>query len=589
MYFWELNKKTATKIMNIETFIKAIDQQGELITVNTPVTPNLEIAELTDRQCKSPGGGKALLFTNTGTDFPVLTNMMGSNKRINKALSVNSLNEIEHRIDSLFTKVMTPKMSIWEKLSLLPTLKEVSASMPKRKSGKGECQAIEMEVDLSKLPILTSAPHDAAPFVTLPMVHTIDPDTGSQNVGMYRMQVIDNQTTGMHWHIHKTGASHYRKYKERGEKMPVTVCLGGDPLYTFAATAPLPEGIDEYMLAGFIKRKPVELVKCLESNIYVPCDVDFVIEGYVDPTEELFYEGPFGDHTGFYSLEDYYPKFHITKITHRKNAIYPATIVGVPPMEDFYFALASERIFVEPIRKVIAPEVVDMLMPLEGVAHNIVLVSIKKSYPAQAFKVASALWGAGQMGLNKCLIILSHRDGVSLMDNFTEALKTMNPKRDCTIVNGTLDVLDHATPTIGLGGKIAIDLTEKLPIELVANSPKNDLTVRVSHENSVEQGVVKIVIDSHIPLESPMSVVTWLTGANCDPMRDITLSENSAVVDARAKISVLERHPQIVTQSKEIIEMVDKKWEQYGLGEFIESASLKYIPLLFGEGYKIKK
>ena len=219
--------------MNIEYFIKSIAQLGELATIDTPVTADLEIAELTDRQCKSQGGGKALLFTNNGTQFPVLTNIMGSTARINKALRVSNLNEIEHRIDSLFTTVMSPKLSLWEKLSLLPTLKEVSTSMPKRKKGKGECQAIEMEVDLSKLPILKSAPHDAAPFVTLPLVHTIDPDTGSQNVGMYRMQVIDNKTTGMHWHIHKTGASHYRKYKERGEKMAVTVCLGGDPLYTY--------------------------------------------------------------------------------------------------------------------------------------------------------------------------------------------------------------------------------------------------------------------------------------------------------------------------------------------------------------------
>ncbi len=575
--------------MNIKNFIAELEKSGELITIETPVSPNLEIAELTDRQCKSPGGGKALLFTNTGTKFPVITNIMGSNSRINKALSVNNLSEIEQRIDSLFTKVMSPKMSLWEKLSLLPTLKEVSTAMPKRKKGKGECQEVQMEVDLSQIPILTSAPHDPAPFVTLPMVHTIDPDNGSQNVGMYRMQVIDNQTTGMHWHIHKTGANHYRKYKERGEKMPVTVCLGGDPIYTFAATAPLPEGIDEYMLAGFIQRKPVELVKCTESNIYIPSDVDFVLEGYVDPSEELFYEGPFGDHTGFYSLEDYYPKFHITRITHRKNAIYPATIVGIPPMEDFYFALASERIFVEPIRKIIAPEVVDMLMPMEGVAHNIVLVSIKKSYPAQAFKVAAALWGAGQMGFNKCLVILSHKPGVSIKDNFLESIKTMNPLRDCTIVNGTLDVLDHATPTTGMGGKIAIDLTEKLPVELLGSEHPTGLEVRISHENSLESGVIKIVIDNHIPLDTPLGVITWLTGANCDPMRDITVSSSGAVIDARAKIALLERHPQIVTQSSTVIELVDSRWGEYMIGDFIESPSLAYLPLLFGEGYKIKK
>ncbi|MEG1649639.1 MAG: UbiD family decarboxylase, partial [Rikenellaceae bacterium] len=336
---------------NLREFINTLEREGELIRIKDEVSTDLQIARITDEQCKKEGGGKALLFENTQTPFAVATNLMGSDRRISLALGTENLGSLGERIMTLFAKVTKPKNSFLDKLRFLPAINDVSKWMPRRVKGFGECQQMIMsgdDVDLSIIPILKCAPHDGGPFITLPLVNTIDPKTGINNLGMYRMQIIDDKTTAMHWHIHKTGERHYAAYKALNQLMPVSVCLGGDPSYTYSATAPLPEGIDEYMLAGFIRRRGVKLVKCITNDIYVPSDCDFVIEGYVDPSEEKFYEGPFGDHTGFYSLEDYYPKFHVTCITHRGDAIYPATIVGVPPMEDAYIAKATESIFLAP-------------------------------------------------------------------------------------------------------------------------------------------------------------------------------------------------------------------------------------------------
>lgn len=351
---------------NLAEYVAALEKAGELVRISVPVDPVLEIAELTDRQAKQPGGGKALLFENTETGFPVLTNMMGSERRICMALGVERLSEVGERIEALLADAMRPKAGWMDKLKMLPLLKEVSAWMPRSVSRRrGECQQVVRrgdEADLSELPVLKCWPHDGGRFVTLPLVHTVDPETGVRNVGMYRMQVFDSRTTGMHWHRHKTGERHYRQYEKWGERMPVAVCLGGDPVYTYCATAPLPDGIDEYMLAGFLRRRPVELVKCLTCDLRVPGDCDFVIEGYVDPAEPKAVEGDFGDHTGFYSLKDLYPRFHVTCITHRRDAVWPATLVGIPPMEDAYIQLATERIFLAPIRLAVAPEVVDLWM-----------------------------------------------------------------------------------------------------------------------------------------------------------------------------------------------------------------------------------
>ncbi|MBO5758581.1 MAG: UbiD family decarboxylase, partial [Rikenellaceae bacterium] len=366
---------------SLQTFIDRLAAAGELVEVDAKVDPVFEIREIADRMSKAPDGGKALLFKNTGTEFPLLINMFGSERRMAMALGTESLEQIPQRIDSVVRTVLSPRSGLMQKAR---TALQATRWLPRKTRRRGECQQVVWtgdDIDLGKLPILLSAPCDGGRFVTLPMVNTVDPTTGVRNVGMYRMQVVDRNTTAMHWQIHKTGERHYRAYQQAGiRRMPVSVCLGGDPAYTFAATAPMPDGMDEYLLAGFLRGKPVRLVKCLTNDIYVPSDCDFVIEGWVDTTEPKMVEGPFGDHTGFYSLEDEYPLFHITAITHRRGAVYPATIVGVPPMEDAYIAKASERIFLAPIRLVMQPEIRDMWMPEAGVAHNLAVVSIAESY-----------------------------------------------------------------------------------------------------------------------------------------------------------------------------------------------------------------
>ncbi len=400
---------------NLWEYVAALERAGELVRVAAEVDPVLEIAELTDRESKRPGGGRALLFERTGTSFPVLTNMMGSDRRIALALGVESLDDLTRRIESLFSELTAPKTSLSDKLRMLPLLERMSRWLPRNRRGRGACQQVVRtgdEVRLSELPVLKCWPFDGGRFVTFPLVHTVDPESGVRNVGMYRMQVFSERSTGMHWHVHKTGEKHYRAYRRLGRRMPVAVCLGGDPAYAYAATAPMPDDLDEYLLAGFLRGRPVELVRCLTCDLRVPADCDFVIEGYVDPSEEKAVEGPFGDHTGFYSLEDLYPVFHVTAITRRRDAVYPATIVGVPPQEDAYIAKATERIFLAPIRRAMLPEADDLWMPWQGVAHNIAVANIRTAYPGQGLKTASSLWGAGQMMFNKFLLVVSTPDDV---------------------------------------------------------------------------------------------------------------------------------------------------------------------------------
>ncbi|MFM7079081.1 MAG: UbiD family decarboxylase, partial [Bacteroidota bacterium] len=298
-------------------FIKTLEDAGELVRIKEYVNPHLEITEITDRISKQYG--PALLFENTGYDFPVLINSMGTEKRMAMALGVEKLDDLAHQIEDLFKTFTAPKNSFLDKLKLLPQLGEVASWMPKKVSGRGACQQVVMtNPDVTKLPVLKCWPEDGGPFITLPVIQTKDPLTGIRNVGLYRMQVFGPTLTGMHWHRHKVSARHFNEYKKLGQKMPVVVTIGGDPAYAYCGTAPLPDGVDEFMLAGFVRKKRVELVQCLTQDMQVPADVDFVIEGYIDPTEDFILEGPFGDHTGFYSLADYYPRFHITAITHRK-------------------------------------------------------------------------------------------------------------------------------------------------------------------------------------------------------------------------------------------------------------------------------
>ena len=470
---------------NQQHFIDTLEKAGELVRIKTYVDPRLEIAEITDRISKTAGGGKALLFENTGYPFPVLMNAYGSEKRMCIALGVQHLNDITSEIEGLFQMLSAPKENILDKLKMLPKLGQFASWMPKVKSGRGECQAVVMQSpDITKLPVITCWPKDGGPFVTLPVIHTKDPNTNSRNVGMYRMQVYGPTLTGMHWHKHKVSAKHFNEYKKLGKRMPVAVALGGDPVYAYSATAPLPENVDEYMLAGFLRKKKVELVKCItQPDIEVPADVDFVIEGYVDPNDELIWEGPFGDHTGYYSLPDWYPRFHITAITHKNNPVYPATIVGIPPQEDAWLGKATERIFLAPIKMTMVPEIVDMDMPVEGVFHNLVITKIKKEYAGQGLKVMNAMWGAGQMMFNKILVLTAASPGPSVggesMADFPindylklaqDVFKNLDPATDIHFSQGPMDVLDHSCSKLGFGGKMCIDGTFKFEEEKQENT-----------------------------------------------------------------------------------------------------------------------
>jgi 4-hydroxy-3-polyprenylbenzoate decarboxylase len=472
---------------NQQHFIDSLEKAGELVRVKTYVNPKLEIAEITDRVSKSGNGGKALLFENTGYDFPVLMNAYGSEKRMCMALGVNHLDDVAKEIEDLFRLLSSPKESIIDKLKLLPKLSQFASWMPKIKKGKGECQEVIMtDPDITKLPVITCWPKDGGPFVTLPVIHTKDPNTGLRNVGMYRMQVFGPALTAMHWHKHKVSAKHFNEYKKLNKRMPIAVALGGDPVYAYSATAPLPENVDEYMLAGFLRKKNVELVKCIsQPGVEVPADSDFIIEGYVDPDEDMIWEGPFGDHTGYYSLPDWYPRFHITAITHKRYAVYPATIVGIPPQEDAWLGKATERIFLGPIKMTMVPEIVDMDMPVEGVFHNLVIAKIKKDYAGQAQKVMNAMWGAGQMMFNKILVItappppsllrLARNDGGAFEESLKisdylnlakDVFKNLNPATDIYFSQGPMDVLDHSCSKLGFGGKMCIDGTGKFEEEV---------------------------------------------------------------------------------------------------------------------------
>ncbi|HWH76762.1 MAG TPA: menaquinone biosynthesis decarboxylase [Candidatus Binatus sp.] len=443
---------------NLADFVQNLERAGELKRVSYPVKAELEICEIADRVMKA--NGPALLFENVvGKQIPLLINAFGSAKRMAMALGVDDIETIAGEITKLIqTK---PPKTFKDKLNLLGDLIRLAGIPPKNVSA-GICQEVVLrEPDLGILPVLTCWPEDAGPFITLPMVFSKDPSSGTRNVGLYRMQVFDAQTTGMHWHLHKVGARHFQHQKEKSGRLELAVCLGGDPAMIYAATAPLPPQIDEILFTGFLRKKGVELVKAVTVDVEVPANSDIVIEGYVDPKELLRREGPFGDHTGFYSLADDYPVFHVTCITHKKNPIYPTTIVGRPPMEDAFLGKATERLFL-PLLRVTLPEIVDMNLPVHGVFHNLAIISIKKEYPAHARKVMHALWGLGQMMFTKTLIVVDHDVNVHDLSEVTWVVgNNIDPKRDTLFVEGPVDVLDHAAPAMSYGSKIGIDATRK--------------------------------------------------------------------------------------------------------------------------------
>lgn len=615
---------------NLQAFISALEQAGELVRISHPVDPVLEITEIADRMIKA--GGPALLFENTGTAFPVLMNTMGSLRRIEMALNRHSLNDFETEMTDLMNVFQSAHTSFIAKFKALRSMQGIASWMPVSKKGRGACQEVVMtDPDLTKLPVLTCWPHDGGPFITFPLVHTRDPENAERNLGMYRMQVFDKQSTGMHWHRHKHGAAHYAKYKEKGERMPVTVVLGGDPAYTYAATAPLPDHIDEYILAGFLRRKRVELVRCLTNDLEVPADADIVIEGYVDPSEEWKTEGPFGDHTGFYSLEDLYPVFHITAITHRKDAVYPATIVGIPPQEDAWIGKATERIFLMPMKTTLVPELVDISMPKEGAFHNVAVVSIRKTYPGQAAKVMNALWGAGQMMFNKIMVVVDQSVNVHDADAILKAISAnLIPVRDLHSSRGPLDVLDHASNLPAIGGKIGLDATVKLleevapesdfeafegkinlekvkeadpairdlwsgldsghPILIIALEKKCHNQVRKLADKLEGAGrllpYMALVVTEHLVPPSNLHDVLWRVSGNLDAVRDCFILNDQnpygvLVVDGTRKYrrfdNFLRPWPNIIVMDQDTIQKVDEKWDKLGIGPMVPSPSLKYV------------
>lgn len=625
----------------MQNFINKIEQAGELVRIKTKVNTELEIAEIADRMAKSKNGGKALLFENNNSTFPVLINAFGSLKRMQIALNVNDFNEIGQEIEELFKSMTSPKKGFIDKLKMLPELAAISSYMPKTISGKGKCQEIiHTNPDLSILPILKTWSRDGGKFITFPQVITKDPNTNIRNVGMYRLQVFEKDLTGMHWHKHKVGARHFKEYKKLGKKMPIAAALGGHPSLTYSATAPLPDNIDEYMLAGFLRKEKVKMVKALTQDIEVPSDADIIIEGYVDPQEDFIWEGPFGDHTGFFSLADWYPKFHVTCITHKKNAIYPATVVGIPPMEDAYIARATERIFLAPIKLTMLPEMLDMNIPDAGVAHNLTLVSIEKSFAGHALKVMSSLWGAGQMMFNKMLVVFDKDVRIA---NYLEAAKILSenvePKTDINFMRGPLDVLDHSSSKFSYGSKMGIDATKKYDEEKLNNNilKVNTKTIEIDiisiktkypeikeiNDELLKQDISFLFISveknkkKHIKelsqqlitedgfnkvkflifVDFPVNVfdieqATWIFANNIEPMRDCFIfdSENGIshiAIDGtrkRADIDNFKRDwPDIVTSDKATIKLVDERWKEYGIGEFIESPSKKYEHLILSK------
>lgn len=635
----------AVAYRNLRHFIDTLERSDELVRITEYVDPKLEIADVTDRVTKA--SGPALLFENTGTEFPLLINAMGTEERMCMALGVERLDDLGKELEDIFQNLTTPKPRLIDKLRLLPRLKQMSSWMPRVRRGRGECQQVVMkEPDLFKLPVMTCWPEDGGPFLTLPIIHTKDPETGVRNVGLYRMQVFAPKLTALHWHKHKVSAGHFNAYVRRKERMPVAVALGGDPVYTYVASAPLPPNFDEYMLAGFIRKKRVNLVKCLTNEMHVPEDADIIIEGYVEPDEEFILEGPFGDHTGYYSLPDYYPRFHVTAITHRRDAVYPSTIVGIPPQEDAWIGKATERLFIAPIRLTLLPELLDMELPVEGVFHNLTILKIRKEYAGHGLKVMNAMWGAGQMMFNKVLVVTDQdvdiHDYVAVVRLLTDFV---DPQTDIYFGQGPMDVLDHSCSRFAYGGKMFIDATSKTQEELRSDDirrvdPKSiridgtrlktsfpeitgintdllgmgisivAIAVRKNRPGHVRELCEKLVLQpgvsdvkmllfcEDVADIDDMKEIVWRVTNNIDPKRDcfiLPAGHSTDIshlgVDGTRKTKELDGFdrpwPNIIVADERTMDAVDAKWPALGLGTLIPSPSRKFRKELYSAGAEV--
>lgn len=611
--------KTAFK--NLQDFVRTLERNGELLRIKAPVSRDLEITQITDIMCKSPGGGKALLFENVvESPFPVLTNAFGSERRICIALGVRHLDELAARVRR-FLEIEPPK-SLAQAVRLLPLGLDLLRFIP-RKVRRAPCQEVILrgpEVDLDLLPVLKCWPKDGGPFVTLPVVITRSLKTGRRNAGMYRLQVYDARTTGMHWHIHKDGSHYFQEYRAARKPMPVAVAIGTDPATTYAATAPLPRGVDEMILSGFIRRAPVPMVRAVTVPLEVPAEAEFILEGFVDP-DELRVEGPFGDHTGYYSLTDHYPVFHLTAITHRKKPLYPATVVGRPPMEDCYLAKATERLFL-PLLQAVLPEIKDYWLPWEGVFHNITVVALEKEYPGHARKVMSALWGQGQMSFCKALVMVDAALDLHRPRKILETvLNTVDLERDLYITEGVLDVLDHSAPEPLFGGKVGLDATARLASEpqrphrsRPSSWPTDEQILRdvqrVSERftgcrrldldvlnpvlllNMMKDGTLSarslasalmdceplrpfnifVIYDRDIALQDG-SLVLWKLFNNVDPLRDLIRKGTRVVVDATKKgpeDGHLRPWPDDITMDPDVVARVARRARELGIEVYLD-------------------
>jgi 4-hydroxy-3-polyprenylbenzoate decarboxylase len=562
---------------DLHQFIEELEKHGELKRVRAEVSSKLEITEITDRISKAYG--PALLFEKvSGSDYPVLINAMGSYRRMSMGLGVKELDEI----GTLISKYMDlgNYLSVKKLIKSIPRLLRLLYVFPYKSRSRGKCQeVIEREVDLDTLPVLQCWPEDAGKFVTLPLVFTKDSNTRRQNVGMYRLQLLDKTSTGMHWHKHKDGSEIYKGYQEKGQRMPVSVALGCDPAITYSSTAPLPPMLDEMMLAGWLRKSRVKLVKCITNDIYVPSDAEFVLEGYVDPSEDLVLEGPFGDHTGYYSLADYYPRFHVTCITHRRDAIYPATIVGKPPMEDCYMAKATERIFL-PMLRMLIPELVDINLPLEGVFHNCAIVSINANYPGAAIKTMNSIWGMGQMMYTKLIIVVDATVDVQNIKQVRDAvLAHVDAERSLILSEGPLDALDHSSNEALYGNRLGVDATGKgLPQQ---NSQRTNtyhiMSIRKEHSGQGREALAEymnshsdkfvIVVDDEIS-PADTSTVMWKVFNNIDAKRDLVINNGRIGIDATKKWKeegLTRDWPKDIEMTEEMKQRVAERWRQYDI------------------------
>ncbi len=601
------------KYPSLIEFIERLEIDGELLRINESVSPILEIAEITDRVSKKPRGGKALLFENVeGSSMPVLINAFGSTKRMNLALGVHNIEDIAKRIES-YIKI-PPPTTLLDKAKLLPMLLQ-AAQFPAKlvQPAHPPCQEVvhlNDDIDLGTIPILQCWPQDAGRFITFPIVINRSVDKKIRNVGLYRMQVYDKKTTGMHWHIHKDGAHFFHEYRKQNKVMEVAVALGADPASCYSASAPLPYGIDEFLLAGFIRKASVPLVKCKTVDLEVPANAEIVLEGYIDPAE-MRLEGPFGDHTGYYSQDGDYPIFHITAITHRKNPVYLTTIVGKPPQEDFYLGRATERIFL-PLLRTQLPEIVDMDMPVEGIFHNCVIVSLDKHYPMQSRRLMNAFWGLGQMSFVKTIVTV---DAEVNVHDYKEVAKLLLNKVDFTtdlfFSEGVLDVLNHASDQRLHGSKLGIDLSTKIEGEpgykkeapVSANSSelpsaekvmaifkevqnckvlelqaKRSVLLVALNKTGPHQGKqfiqsfldhaefsaieIIIVLEGHVDIEN-ISTVMWKFFNNLDPKRDFYFDAGRLGIDVTQKFpeeGYQQSWPEEIEMTAEIKTQVDKKW-----------------------------